>query len=104
MNWQKIVLITSALIGIAGVFTIGFKVDSYYAHADEVRNLVQQVEYTNARLEQKIINDEIRQLTQRSWQLSDRLSNNPNDVTAREQLRITNQMLKELQLKQKMRK
>ncbi|RKY10480.1 MAG: hypothetical protein DRP56_00860 [Planctomycetota bacterium] len=60
MKWQKISLIVGILVGLAGLVSAGFKVDSHYAHAEDFAELARQFEYTNLRLEQKIINDDLR--------------------------------------------
>jgi len=78
MSWQKISIILAALVALASLIGVCFKVDSYYAHADELKSVVTRLEYTNQRLELKIVNDEIRQQTDLMWRLQDRITHNPN--------------------------
>ncbi len=69
MNWTKISIIVGCVVGFCSLIGICFTVDSYYAHAEEVRKLETKVELTNKRLEQKILNDELRYLTNELWDL-----------------------------------
>ena len=93
MSLKKIITLTSAILGVVGVITIGFTVDSFYAHSAEVLNLAKKIELTNARLEQKIRADEMMNLVNRAWHLEDRIVQNPSDSTAIEQLRIVKQLI-----------
>ena len=61
MSWQKLSIIIGVFVGLAGLVSAGFKIDGHYAHAEDIKKLVRQLEYTNIRLEQKIINDDLRE-------------------------------------------
>lgn len=97
MNWTKTGAIIGVVLGLTSLIGVGLKVDSFYAHADEVKGLRQMIEFTNYRLEQKILNDDIIQQTRMKWTIQDRLKKYPDDVALQNQLREINITLKRLE-------
>jgi hypothetical protein len=70
-----------ALVGlITAIFTGYFWMENRYARAEAVENLQQ-------RFELKLKEDTLAQVQERIWKLKDRLDRQPNDTTAKEQLR-----------------
>jgi hypothetical protein len=86
MKWQQLSLIIGIIISLCTLIGIGFKVDSYYAHAEELTQINNDLITTKHRLDRKILNDEIYQQTRMKWALQDRISKYPNDNSVKEQL------------------
>jgi hypothetical protein len=87
MSWQKLSVIVGVLIGIVTLVGVGFKVDAFYARADEVRGFATKLEYTNKRLEQKIKQDSLYNLKKRSWAIEDRLATKGKDLALQREKR-----------------
>lgn len=81
---SRIKTIISPTIALATFITILFSgffwLENHYASASELAQLEQ-------RFEIKIRSDSLRETNARIWQLEERLQENPNDITAKEDLR-----------------
>lgn len=76
-----------------------FWFEKKFALANDVKMLEQRLDY-------KIISDQVYSIQERIWKLEDRIKANPNDITAKEELRrlleekrIANEKLKVMQEK-----
>lgn len=99
MNWQKI----SVIIGIiVGLFTIGGGIigaqsymETKYAKREAVQQIQTAQEYTNKRLEQKIITDRILSLEERKDRVEAKEQQTHDDV---ERIQEYDRDIKELEL------
>lgn len=74
----KSLIALGTLIGM--IFSVYLYLDGHYAKAEDLQMTNQSVRLTNARLEHKIINDEIKAIQQRIWQLKDRYDKTKDDA------------------------
>ena len=59
-----------ALVG--GLYSGGAWVDTRYAHVSEVRQVEHRHQFTDLRLEEKILTDRVRAIQERMWSVEDR--------------------------------
>lgn len=88
ITWKKISVVAGTLLAIASLVGVGFKIDAFYAHAEELVQLQDKLYFTNARLEQKIQEDRLYNLKERSWSLGDQIAKHPTPALIREKREV----------------
>ena len=85
------------LIAISTLVGTAFTVDNRYAKDDQVKQVEQQVQKVEKRLDKKILKDRANALQERVWKLEDRYEKKKMPKTVQEELRKLKAELVEIQ-------